>query len=301
MIVKEVPESHFQQNVLQHEVLMTRDLVKPATLYCAVLLLLCTVPSHLISQTLTLQRPGPREFVIDRANMLDAGDKAFIQETCDELLFDHTVPLIVVTIESMGRYSSTSMAIEEFAGVLYNQWGIGYPKKDGKPWNKGILLLVSRDDRKARIILGAGYGHEQDVECNGIMQKKIIRHFIISDFSAGIRLGVKALDTMARETEGEVSAASMIIDWALLFIPIALTIFSAFSFVRTGRRGLAWLMWGTLFSFPASLLSGVWSSNINSGGLTDTSLGGGWGGSDSFSGGSFGGGFSGGGGATGSW
>jgi uncharacterized protein len=231
--------------------------------------------------------------------MLDVSDKNSVQKTCDELLTDHTVPMLVVTIESMGRYSSQSMAIEQFAATLYGQWGIGYLKKGGKPWNKGILLVVSRDDRKAYIALGAGYDHTQDGECAAIMQNKIVRHFRISEFSAGIRSGVEALDAMARETEGDVSLRSRLVHWALLFIPFALVIFTLSSFVRTGRRGLAWMMWGALFSFPVSILSNLGSGNSSGNG--DGYLGGGWGGGGSFSGGSFGGGFSGGGGATGSW
>jgi len=232
--------------------------------------------------------------------MLDLSDKTFIQKTCDELLTDHTIPMYVVTIESMGRYSTQSMTIEQFASTLYNQWGIGYTKKDGKPWNKGILLLVSPEDRKARIELGAGYDHTKDAACSTIMQDKIVRRFLLMEFSMGIRSGVKALDAMARETEGEVSFSSMLVQSALFIIPyalIALIIFTFVSFIRTGKRGLAWMMWGTLFSFPVTLLSSLGSHHSG----VDGDAGWNWGGGDSFSGGSFGGGFSGGGGATGSW
>jgi len=299
-VVSIMREITFTNHALHTRVFMTRNLFKPAILYFGILLLLCTPFVHLISQTIKLERPGWRQFVIDRANMLDLSDKTYIQEMCDKLLIDHSIPLIVVTIESMGRYSSQSMTIEKFAGTLYNQWGIGYIKKDGKPWNKGILLLISRDDRKTRIELGAGYGHTKDEECSTIMQNKIVRRFMLTEFSTGIRFGVKALDAMARETEGEASFSSMLVQSALFIIPyalIALTIFTLVSFIRTGKRGLAWMMWGTLFSFPVSLLSSLRIGNS----IGDGDVSGGWGGGGSFSGGSFGGGFSGGGGATGSW
>jgi uncharacterized protein len=277
-----------------------RYLCRLSALSCGILLFICAPSAHLASQTIKLERPGPREFVIDRANMLDPSDKSFIQGTCDELLTDHTIPLFVVTIESMGRYSSQSMTIEQFASTLYNQWGIGYLKKDGKPWNKGILLLISQDDRMARIELGAGYGHTKDADCSMIMQDKIVRRFIVTEFSMGIHAGVKALDAMARETEGEVSFSSMFVQSALFIIPYALfglVLFTVVSFVRTGKRGMAWMMWGILFSFPVSLLSSLGSHRHG----MDGDAGWNGGGGDSFSGGSFGDGFSGGGGATGSW
>lgn len=275
----------------------THNLFKPAALYSGILLFLCMPPVHLVAQTIRLDPPGPREFVVDRANMLDLADKAIIQKTCDKLLTDKTIPLIVVTIESMGRYSSRSMTIEQFSSTLYNQWGIGYLEKNGKPWNKGILLLVSRDDRKARIELGAGYGHTKDAECNAIMQNQIISRFKASKFSAGIRSGVEALDAMAREQEGkkiqteeEESSLWFLNPWIL--VVAAIFIFTIVSSARSGRIGLAWMLWGALFSVLGWLLHSMGTAKVESGGD---------GGGGSFSGGSFGGGFSGGGGATGSW
>ena len=56
------------------------------------------------------------------------------------------------------------MSIETYARILYDEWGIGHKRITVKgpgvgrsadiPWNKGILLLVAVDDRKARIELG---------------------------------------------------------------------------------------------------------------------------------------------------
>jgi uncharacterized protein len=262
--------------------------------------------------------------------MIDPADMTVIKKTCDKLLTDYTIPLIVVTIESMNRYkpqpatsvpmdlyTTYTIPIEQFARTLYNQWKIGYPRKSGKIWNKGILLLVSRDDRKARIELGAGYGHMMDEECTTIMQKKIVNRFRTTMFSAGICSGVVALDIMAREAEGEESKAWFLNFWflgaAVLIAGIIVWI------VWKGKGGLGWLIriafyaglgWlvytqvgelglglvllgGIFFEFMLILnVFGIFgiSSGASSGG-----------GSDMFTGGSFGGGFSGGGGATGSW
>jgi len=66
--------------------------------------------------------------------------------------------IIVVTINSMAQHGGEGMRIETFATLLFDQWQIGHAKLGGQDWNTGILLLVSRDDRKARIELGAGWG-----------------------------------------------------------------------------------------------------------------------------------------------
>jgi uncharacterized protein len=271
--------------------------------------------------------------------MLDPDDIAFINETSDRLLTDHTIPLIVVTIESMGHLTSQPMTIEQFASTLYNEWGIGYPQKRGEPWNKGILLLVSQDDRKARIELGAGYGHTKDAECTKIMQNEIVHRFKTMRFSSGIRSGVVALDEMARGTEGEEPIAWYLNPWFLgasvLFVVtmvwlgltgkggvawvLRIAMYSGLGwlvYTREGKVGAALIILGAgFFEFMVTLNAFGW---LGSGGrargavwigdsgnsYTGRSFFGGFLGGSSgggFSGGSFGGGCSGGGGATGSW
>jgi uncharacterized protein len=77
-------------------------------------------------------------------------------EVCDELLTDKATPIIVVTIESMANHGGADMRIETFATLLFNQWQIGHESIGEEYWNTGILLLVSKGDRKARIELGGG-------------------------------------------------------------------------------------------------------------------------------------------------
>jgi uncharacterized protein len=146
-------------------------------------------------------------------------------------------------------------------------------------------LLVSEQDRKARIELGADWGHTKDALCARIMQEHIIASFKRGDFSTGIRAGVEALSAMAREVEIPSPPRPM---WHYLAVAAAvgLAIFTAVSLARRGASGWAWLFWGVVFSIIGFVLYTALRSRGGSGG---------------FGGGSFGGGFSGGGGATGSW
>ena len=233
-----------------------------------------------------LERPGEREFVRDLAGMVTPEDATRIRSICDKLLTEKATPIIVVTIESMARYGRGRMRIESFAMRLFNQWGIGHARINDQTWNTGILLLVSKLDRKARIELGAGWGREQDGLCRQIMDNLIIPDFKNGDFSAGIVLGVEALDKMARGKELPCRPRPT---WhhVVIAIAVAMAIFTVVSLIRRGAGGWAWLFWAALFGGMGLLLHAV---------LTRGSSGGG-----GFSGGSFGGGFSGGGGATGSW
>ena len=232
-----------------------------------------------------LDRPGEREFVRDLADMITPEDAEKIQQTCDKLLKEKATPIIVVTIESMAKHGGARLRIESFAMLLFNQWEIGHAKINDQTWNTGILLLISKLDRKARIELGAGWGREKDGLCRQIMDRLIIPDFKNDEFSKGIVAGVGALDKMAR---GKALPRRPRPWWhyALVIGVIGLGIFMVVSMIRRGASGWAWLFWGAIFAVIGYLLYTT---------LTRSSRGGG------FSGGSFGGGFSGGGGATGSW
>lgn len=226
------------------------------------------------------ERPGERDFIVDEAGLIEPEDAERIRGLCDTLLTDMAVPIIVVTIPSLRSYGAKRWTIERYASNLFDEWGIGYQK-----WNHGILLLVSVDDRKARIELGADYAGTHDDETRQIMNELIIPRFKQGDYSAGIYDGVRGLDAMARGLEIPTPPRPW---WHyLLWLGfVGLGIFTAVSLYRRGASGWAWLFWGALFTVLFFILRAALSRSSSGGG---------------FSGGSFGGGSSGGGGATGSW
>ena len=96
----------------------------------------------------------------------------------------------------MGQYGGGSWRIETFARELFDQWGIGHEAAGGESWNRGILLLVSKSDRQARIELGAAWEGKYNDECNQVMQQRIIPHFKEDAYSAGILEGVIGLEAL---------------------------------------------------------------------------------------------------------
>ncbi len=244
------------------------------------------------------QPDGTTNFVTDLAGLLDQPTQAKINEQCAKLLQDTATPIIIVTIPSMAQVGGRGFNIETFARLLFDQWGIGHLKVSVKKLrygnsqtvdhNRGILLVVSEGDRKARIELGAGWGREKDELCQTIMNTLIIPQFKKGDFGAGVAAGADALDKMAR---GETIPTPPRPAWHYFAVVgfFGLMIFTVVSLIRRGSSGWAWLFWGVIFAILGSILYHV---------LTSSARGGSGGG---FSGGSFGGGFSGGGGASGSW
>lgn len=235
-----------------------------------------------------LDPPGPREFILDKANVLDPAVRENLGKTCDKLLTDKATPIIIVTVRSMADYGGQGLRIETFARLLFDQWGIGIARLGKQNWNTGILVLVSVGDRKARIELGAGWGREKDQLCQQIMDERMVPRFREGDYSGGISAAVEALDAMARGKE----LPAVPRPWwhyAMVVGFIGLAVFTVVSLIRRGTSGWAWLLWGAVFAGVGYLLYSF---------LTSSSRGGSGGG---YSGGSFGGGFSGGGGASGSW
>ncbi|MEZ5714441.1 MAG: TPM domain-containing protein [Paracoccaceae bacterium] len=113
--------------------------------------------------------------------------------------------------------------LETFSAGLFDQWGIGDATR-----NDGILFLILRTDREARIELGKGYAGEWQFEANSVMQNGVIPEFKKEDYVAGIRAGVTGtIEKIARpfhagaeppEPKGGVSG------WwaALIFAPLLL-------------------------------------------------------------------------------
>ena len=148
---------------------------------------------------INLERPGAREFVIDKAALLTPEDQTKIKTIADKLQTDKSVRLVVVTIEGMDKHGGAGLRIETFARLLFDQWEVGAEKINGQPWNYAIMLLVSKNDKKARIELGAGWRRDKDIAAQAIMQQQIIPRFRQGNFSAGIVAGVEALDRLARD------------------------------------------------------------------------------------------------------
>lgn len=239
----------------------------------------------LAAQEIDLQPPGEREFILDKAELIDPADEEQIRTLCDDLLTAKATPIIVVTIESMAQHGGAGMQIEEFAMRLFNQWGIGHESINDQYFNTGMLLLVSKADRKARIEFGAGLGHEYDAQAYEIMNELIIPHFKKGEFSTGILKGVEGLDAIARGLEVPQAPTPWWV-YAVIAVFIGLAIFTVVSLIRRGSSGWAWVFWAAVFALLGMFLVHMLTNRGGSGG---------------FGGGSFGGGFSGGGGATGSW
>ncbi len=138
-------------------------------------------------------RPAQGAYIADAADVITDADEQVIRQVAAAVEAEHGVPIIVVTLTSFADYGARGWSVERYAHNLYDEYGVG--DRDA-PF--GVLLLVSINDRKARIELGAGYSRERDAEADRIMQRIIVPRFRAGDYSGGIREGVEALAQMVR-------------------------------------------------------------------------------------------------------
>ena len=262
--------------------------------------------------------PEDRSFFQDYANVIASVEaRRTIGELQRVAFEEHDTPIMVVTIASMARYGGSEYSIERFAYEWFNKWQIGKRGKDGELINRGILLLVSDGDRKARIELGADWGSRFDRKAARIMSEQIVPRFKKGDFPGGVLEGVKALASMAEEgpqaSESVVDRASSVLHsvsgnnmltplptWGILALfGVGVLVVIASFFVEPARRNTVLLV-GVAMMIAAVLLWVVLAivAFLNRDKLGAASVSGGGFSSD---GGFSSGGFSGGGGATGSW
>jgi uncharacterized protein len=231
------------------------------------------------------QPPAAGHFVVDEGGLLDDSARDAAEQIGTKLLGEKGIPLLVVTIPSLASNGAGGMAIEAYARGLFDSWAPG--RSDH---NYAVLLLVARDDRRARIELGAAWAHGFDGVCTRIMDTQIVPEFKAGRYASGVVAGVGALDKMARGEQipsrpagASSNVTGMSASKMLLVVggPIlAFAVFIGLMFRRALRRA----------GVGRGAAGGFWGSDTGFFG------GGGFGG-----GGGSGGGFSGGGGASGSW
>lgn len=138
-------------------------------------------------------RPADREFFHDLAGLVDAQDAQNITNLQQEVFRQVGVPIVVVTVKRMRDYDPDSPSIESFARRWFDSWGIGSKAK-----NDGMLVIVSREDRQARIELGAAWERRFDEFSKRLMDQKMIPQFKEGHYGKGIAAAVGSLVEIAK-------------------------------------------------------------------------------------------------------
>lgn len=140
------------------------------------------------------ERPNDGEYISDTIDIIQRHDEHTIRTITSKLDREYRIPIIVVTIDSFLSYTDGEyLGIEAYSKKLFNFWRIGHAVH-----NYGVLVLIAKNDKIARIQLGGGWGFIYDDHAQKIMGETMIPLFEKNEFSEGITQGVVALDKLAR-------------------------------------------------------------------------------------------------------
>ena len=249
--------------------------------------------SFLFAQFTIPEKPSLQTSVYDYANLFNANEKAQLEEKLIRYSDTTTTQIVVITVESLKGED-----VSQLATKWGQTWGVGGTKKD----DNGVIILISKNDRK--IAINPGYGLEDRLTAG--IGGEIIRNIILPEFKAGsyyngVNKGTDALfDVFKGKYKGTRKQAQQKQDFPILpFIIIVVFILILISRNKGGGSGGNS---GNQGGGGPSLLDVIILSSLgrgNGGGFGGGSSGGGFGGGG-FGGGFGGGGFSGGG-SSGSW
>lgn len=129
-------------------------------------------------------------YVKDQAQLLSDSTKQKIHENSAKLDHKSKAQIVVMTVPSLKGTPIQDYSLEQFRSQ-----GIG-----DKDLNNGILLLVSKEDRKLRIEIGYGLeGAIPDGMAGEIVREIMIPKFKKGQYEAGISAGYFALSKEANK------------------------------------------------------------------------------------------------------
>ena len=247
--------------------------------------------SGVVSAQFTIPEiPKLQTSVYDYANVLSADEKAQLEEKLIRYSDSTSTQIVVATILNLNGES-----IDVVSTNWAQKWGIGDAGKDN-----GVLILVSKEDRKVSI--RSGYGLEDRLTAG--IGGEIIRNIIVPEFKAGsyykgLDKGADALfDVFKGKYKGERKKNKK--DGKFPFFPILVIIVVIVIIIANNKKnggGNSGNRGGGMDLADIILLS---SLGRGFGGGGGGGFGGGSSGGGGFGGGFGGGGFSGGG-SSGSW
>ena len=131
-----------------------------------------------------LDVPRLQGYVNDYAGMISPSVRSKIEEELRAFEQSDSTQIVILTIPSFEGEN-----IEEFGIKVAEAWKVGHQGKDN-----GVLLIVSKQERKIRVEVGYGLeGKLTDLMAGRIIDQVIKPRFKQSDFDGGFITGVSAL------------------------------------------------------------------------------------------------------------
>lgn len=143
----------------------------------------------------------PGSGVADMADLITPAHADSIRAVLAGLRTAPGVEVRVLTVKNIARYGTGDATPEAFATGVYNDWRLGYDQAQD-----GVLVMVSVDDRFARIELGDNVPAHQDARMQAIMDERMVPRFRDGDYSGGVLAGVTAIAHAFRDSTASAAA-----------------------------------------------------------------------------------------------
>jgi uncharacterized protein len=143
-------------------------------------------------------KPKPMQYVSDFANMLTPAEKNNLEEKLSNFSRNNPdkIEMVLVTVTNM-----SGKDVKDYSIGLAENWNIGRKGKD-----KGILVLMAKQERKVRIEVGYGLEDKlSDTKAATIIQSVIIPEFKKGSFYNGLENGCTAIISEISNFKNEVA------------------------------------------------------------------------------------------------
>lgn len=121
--------------------------------------------------------PILKEFVTDNAEVFSIPEQLSLEKKLLNFELETTNQIVVVTIKSLA-----GAVLEQYANKLFETNAIGQHKEDN-----GVLILISKNDRKLRIEVGNGLEHVlTDAKCSRVIRNILVPKFKTEDYFEGV-------------------------------------------------------------------------------------------------------------------
>ena len=184
--------------------------------------------------------------VNDNAGLLTSETSAALEAMLKAHEDSTSNQVVVLTVNTL-----EGEEIEPFAIKVAETWKLGQKGKDN-----GVLLLVSKNERKVRIEVGRGLeGNLTDLTCGRIIRHEIVPRFKEGDFDGGVRAGVESIlaaiaGEYTADTAGGGSDGIVGMGMNLFAFGFFLLIITPFTLVAFFSRGFpSWFLYAFLIPF----------------------------------------------------
>ena len=144
------------------------------------LLLSLFVLLPLVAQAQDFQVPAIRNHVVDKAFLVNSSTENEINAALASVKRDTGVEMAILTVKSLD-----GLSVEQAAMKVAETWQLGTAQAD-----KGVLLLISKNDRKLRFEIGYGLeGDFTDAEAGRIINNTMVPLLKQGDFNKAILAG----------------------------------------------------------------------------------------------------------------